>query len=239
MERLQKILSSSNIASRRRSEILILEQRVKVNGRIVTKLGTKVSSKDVILVDDQIIKTSNLFYYIMNKPSGFVSTVKDEKNRPTVIDLIKANINTRVYPIGRLDFKTTGLLLITNDGKLTRKLTHPSSEIIKEYHVVINYCLSNQELQILQKGITITDNYLSVPKKVTILNKSAFPNPLTKLKIIMTEGKNRQIRKMMANLGYRILKLVRYRYAFLTIEGLKKGQYRSLKIHEIKKLKNL
>ncbi|WP_334330877.1 pseudouridine synthase [Candidatus Phytoplasma prunorum] len=239
MERLHKILSYSNVASRRKSETLILEKKVKVNGKLVTKLGTKVSKKDIILVDDKIIKNSDNCYYLMNKPSGFISTVKDEKNRPTVIDLINDTEKNRIYPIGRLDFNTTGLLLITNDGQLTQKLTHPSSLIEKEYHVKINYCLSSLELKRIQKGVVIDKNYLSIPKKIKILKKRFLPKPSTWLQIIITEGKNHQIRKMIEKLGFRILKLVRYRYAFLTIEGIKKGQYRTLKIHEIKKLKIL
>ncbi|MFP7699611.1 pseudouridine synthase [Candidatus Phytoplasma pyri] len=239
MERLQKILSYSNVASRRKSETLILEKRVKVNGKVITKLGTKVSKKDIISVDDQIIKNSHNCYYLINKPNGFVSTVKDEKNRPTVIDLIKDTEKNRIYPVGRLDFNTTGLLLITNDGQLTKKLTHPSSLIEKEYHVKINYCLSNLELKNIQKGVVINKNYLSIPKKIKIFKKKKIPKPSTWLQIIITEGKNHQIRKMIEKLGFHILKLVRYRYAFLTIKGIKKGQYRSLKIHEIKKLKIL
>ncbi|BAD04323.1 16S rRNA pseudouridylate synthase [Onion yellows phytoplasma OY-M] len=239
MQRLQKVLAYANVASRRKAEILILEKRIKVNGKIISELGTKVSSSDIITLDDKPITKTTYSYFLLNKPNGFLSTAKDNKKRPTVLDLIEeANIQ-RLYPIGRLDFNTTGLLLITNDGDLTQKLTHPSFCIPKEYHVKINACLQKKDLATFRKGIIIDKNYLAFCKEIDILKSSYKPKPSTWLKLVITEGKNRQVRKMMQSLGYQVLKLKRYRYSFLTIENLTIGAYRPLKIHEIKKLKTL
>ncbi|WP_349401970.1 pseudouridine synthase [Candidatus Phytoplasma solani] len=239
MERLQKFLAAANLVSRRKAEALILQKRVKVNNQIVCQLGIKVIPSDVITLDDVLIKKTPLFYYLLNKPQGCLSTAKDNKKRPTVLDLIKEAKIQRLYPVGRLDFNTTGLLLITNDGDMTQKLTHPFFVVPKEYHVKINVFLTNKDLAFIRKGVLINKNYLSIPKEIHILKQRYLPKPSTWLKIIITEGKNRQIRKMMKNLEYQVLKLKRYSYAFLTIEGLKTGDYRLLKIHEVKKLKTL
>ncbi|CAM12116.1 16S rRNA pseudouridylate synthase [Candidatus Phytoplasma australiense] len=239
MERLQKFIASANLVSRRKVEILILQKRVKVNNQVVSQLGTKVKASDVVTLDDVLIKKTTLFYYLLNKPQGYLSTTKDDKKRPTVLDLIKESQNQRLYSVGRLDFNTTGLILITNDGEMTQKLTHPCFGIPKEYHVKINVFLTKKDLSLLLKGVIIDHNYLSIPKEINILKQRYLPKPSTWLKIVITEGKNRQIRKMMEALGYQVLKLRRYSYAFLTIEGLKTGAYRLLKIHEIKKLKIL
>ncbi|CCP88156.1 pseudouridine synthase [Candidatus Phytoplasma solani] len=239
MERLQKVLAAANLVSRRKAETLILQKRVKVNNQIVYELGTKVSPSDVITVDNTLITKTPLFYYLLNKPQGYLSTAKDNKTRQTVLDLIIEAKTQRLYPVGRLDFNTTGLLLITNDGDLTQKLTHPFFDVQKEYHVKINAFLSNKDLAVFRKGILIDKNYLSIPQEVLILKHRRLPQPSTWLKIVITEGKNRQIRKMMEALGHKVLKLKRYRYSFLTIKGLKTGDYRLLKINEIKKLKTL
>jgi 23S rRNA pseudouridine2605 synthase len=239
MQRLQKFLAYANVASRRKAEILILAKRIKVNGKIVFELGTQVSSSDIITLDDKLITKTTYAYFLLNKPNGFLSTANDNKKRPTVLDLIKEASIQRLYPIGRLDFNTTGLLLITNDGDLTQKLTHPSFGIPKEYHVKINACLQKKDLAVLRKGVIINNNYLSVPKEIDILTSSYMPKPSTWLKLVITEGKNRQVRQMIQALGYQVLKLKRYRYSFLTIQKLKIGAYRPLKIHEIKKLKTL
>jgi 23S rRNA pseudouridine2605 synthase len=239
MERIQKILANSNIASRRKSELLILNKRVKVNGKIVNELGAKASKKDIILVDNKPIQKVQYFYYLLNKPSGYVTTVKDDKKRPIVLDLIKENNKQRLYPVGRLDFKTEGLLIVTNDGELTYKLTHPSFLVPKEYHIKINHCLTPYELKILKKGVLIDYNYLSIPQKVNILKQSKKKIHSTWISITISEGKNRQIRKMMEAMGFEVLKLIRYKYDFLTISNLPKGQYRSLTMAEVKKLYNI
>ncbi|MEC4559111.1 MAG: pseudouridine synthase ['Conium maculatum' witches'-broom phytoplasma] len=236
MERIQKILANSNIASRRKAELLILAKRVKVNGKIVTTLGTKVSPQDVILVDDKPIQKASYLYFLLHKPSGYITSVQDDKKRPIVLDLIKEEHQQRLYPVGRLDFKTEGLLIITNDGALTQKLTHPSSLVPKEYHVQINHFLTSSELKKLTKGIMIDHNYLSIPREVHLLKQTKKPLPSTWLSIAITEGKNRQIRKMMEEMGFEVLKLKRYRYDFLTLDHLPKGKYRSLTKKEVKQL---
>ena len=156
MERLQKVMAQAGIASRRKSEEYILEGRVKVNGVVVTELGTKVSEDDYILVDEKPIRQERKVYILMNKPRNCVTTVSDDRNRPTVMDHLK-NISTRVYPVGRLDFDTTGVLLLTNDGKLTNLLTHPSSEINKTYIATCKGIACDEDLEPLRKGITIDD----------------------------------------------------------------------------------
>ncbi|MBS2126336.1 rRNA pseudouridine synthase ['Fragaria x ananassa' phyllody phytoplasma] len=239
MERLQKVLAAAGVASRRKAEALILQKKVKVNNQIVDQLGIKVSSSDVITLDNTPIVKTAFYYYLLNKPMGYLSTAKDNKKRLTVLDLLTEAKNQRLYPVGRLDFNTTGLLLITNDGNLTQKLTHPCFAVPKEYHVKINVFLSKKDLLVFKKGIMIDNNYLAIAQEVCLLKNCHFSKSSTWLKIVITEGKNRQIRKMIASLGYQVLKLKRYRYAFLTIDGLTMGAYRSLKIHEIKKLKVL
>ncbi|AYJ01164.1 rRNA pseudouridine synthase [Candidatus Phytoplasma ziziphi] len=239
-QRLQKILSQANISSRRDAEKMILSGKIKVNGKIISKLGVKVSTSDIILVDGRKIFLSPLVYFLLYKPKGYLTTVRDDRQRKTVLNLLKSqDLNNRVYPVGRLDFLTEGLLLLTNDGPLTHKLTHPTSLIPKEYHVKVNQNLSSRDLIFLKKGVLIDDNYLAIPKLVAWLKPSYHKEKNLWLKIIITEGKNRQIRKMISALGLKVIKLIRYRYSFLTLEKIKLGEYRVLKQKEINQLKSL
>ena len=236
MERLQKVLAQANIASRRKSETIILEGRVKVNGVIVTELGFQVSANDDIEVDGKAIEKAEHLYFLLNKPTGYVSTTSDEKNRKTVIDLLEPEHQTvRLYPVGRLDFDTAGLLLITNDGDLTKRLTHPQHEIEKEYLVRVEGIVIRKKIVELRKGVMIDKNYKAVPKEVRLLELDK-KNQSTLLSITLIEGKNKQVRKMIQSLGYEVKKLTRIRYDFLTLEGVERGTYRPLKIHEIKQL---
>ncbi|MDO9629351.1 MAG: pseudouridine synthase [Acholeplasmataceae bacterium] len=236
MERLQKILAQANIASRRKSEEIILEGRVKVNGVIVKELGFKVNRSDQIEVDGKPIELAEHLYFLLNKPTGFVSTTSDEKSRKTVLDLLtEEHRDIRLYPVGRLDFDTAGILLLTNDGDFTNRMTHPEHEIEKEYLARVEGIVIRKKIVQLRKGVTIDGDYLAVPKEVRLieLNKD---QQSTLISITLTEGRNKQVRKMMEAIGHPVKKLTRIRYDFLTLEGVERGAYRPLKVHEVKKL---
>lgn len=236
MERLQKVIAQTNVSSRRQAEKLILEGRVEVDGVVVKELGTKVSKNQEIKVDGEIITKQNLVYLLLNKPTGVVSTTSDEKNRKTVIDLLDSDYkNTRVYPVGRLDFDTAGLILLTNDGELTKKLTHPSYEIEKEYLARVEGVVIRKKLIELRNGVTIDGNYFAKPRAARIVEIDK-QNQSTLVSITISEGKNKQVRKMFSSLGFEVKTLTRIRFAHLTLDGVKRGSYRELKIHEIKKL---
>lgn len=236
MERLQKVLAQANIASRRKSEDFITAGRVKVNGNVVTELGFKVDKKDKIEVDGKPIELAEHLYFLLNKPVGYVSTTSDEKNRQTVLDLLDPELRTtRLYPVGRLDFDTAGLLLLTNDGDFTNKMTHPEHEIEKEYLARCEGIIIRKLIVQLREGVLIDGDYLAVPKSVRVmeLNKG---QQSTLLSITLTEGRNKEVRKMLDAIGHPVKKLTRIRYDVLTLEGVERGSYRPLKPHEIKKL---
>ncbi len=236
MERLQKVLAHANIASRRKSEEIISEGRVKVNGVVVTELGFKVEKNDKIEVDGKPIEMAQHLYFLLNKPTGYVSTTSDDKNRKTVLDLLGTEFkDIRLYPVGRLDFDTAGLLLLTNDGEFTNLMTHPEHEIEKEYLVRVEGIVIRKQIVQLRNGVIIDDGYLAVPKEVRLLElDKGFQTTL--ISITLVEGKNKQVRKMMDAIGHPVKKLTRVRYDFLTLEGVERGTYRFLKIHEVKKL---
>ncbi len=236
MERLQKVLAHANIASRRKSEEIISDGRVKVNGVVVTELGFKVEKSDKIEVDGKPIEMAQHLYFLLNKPTGYVSTASDDKNRKTVLDLLGTEFkDIRLYPVGRLDFDTAGLLLLTNDGEFTNLMTHPEHEIEKEYLVRVEGIVIRKQIVQLRNGVIIDDGYLAVPKEVRLLElDKGFQTTL--ISITLVEGKNKQVRKMMDAIGHPVKKLTRVRYDFLTLEGVERGTYRFLKIHEVKKL---
>lgn len=236
MDRLQKVLAQANIASRRKSEEIILEGRVKVNGIVVKELGFKVGKNDRIEVDGKAIEMAEHLYFLLNKPTGFVSTTSDELNRKTVLDLLSdEHRGIRLYPVGRLDFDTAGILLLTNDGEFTHKMTHPEHEVEKEYLARVDGIVIRKKIVELRKGVIIDDDYLAVPKQVRLieLNKA---QKSTLVSITLTEGRNKQVRKMFDAIGHPVKKLTRIRYDFLTLEGIERGDYRPLRPHEIKKL---
>jgi 23S rRNA pseudouridine2605 synthase len=236
MDRLHKVLAQANIASRRKAEQIILEGRVSVNGEVIKELGFKVNPSDQIVVDGQAIERAEHLYFLLNKPTGYVSTTSDEKGRKTVLDLLRPeDKENRIYPVGRLDFDTAGLLLLTNDGDLTKRLTHPEHEIEKEYLVRVEGIVIRKKIVELRKGVIIDDNYKAIPKEVRLLELEK-QHQSTLLSITLIEGKNKQVRKMIASLGYEVKKLTRVRYDFLTLEGVERGSYRPLKIHEVKQL---
>jgi len=234
--RLQKYLANANVASRRKSEEYILSGRVKINGNIVTELGTKIDTeKDIVEFDNKIIKEDNKFVYIMfHKPEGCVTTVKDQFQRKTVLDYIR-NINTRIYPVGRLDYDTSGLLILTNDGELTYRLTHPKHNIEKVYIAKVVGIPSKEEIKKFEKGLYI-DGYKTAPAKLFIIKSD---EKFSSIKIIITEGRNRQIRKMCEEINHPVKNLKRIATGKLYLNDLKKGEYRNLTKQEVKYLKNM
>jgi len=236
MDRLQKYLARAGIASRRGAERLILDGRVAVNGKSVTILGTKIDpDQDEVTVDGKTIAlVDTLYYLLMNKPSGFITTADDERGRKTVLDLV-TTIKARLYPIGRLDANTEGLLLLTNDGDLAYKLTHPRFGVPKMYRVILHGRITEDVIRKWRDGVELEDGFTS--KSQVELRYAR--EDLSEIEVTIHEGKNRQIRRMAKATGYHIYHLERIRYAFLTLEGVKKGDYRHLSESEVQRLKEL
>ena len=208
MERLQKYLSACGVASRRKSEELILAGKVKVNGKIVKELGIKVSDNDDIEVNGVFVKKEEKEYYILNKPEKVICSVSDDKGRMTVIDFI--DTKEKIFPVGRLDYDTTGLLLLTNDGEITNKLTHPSGSIEKTYYVKADGIMNIDEIRQLEKGILL-DGVMTKKAKAK-LRKIDKRNRKSYVEITITEGRNHQVKNMFAALNHKVLKLKRIKY---------------------------
>ena len=224
-ERLQKILAAAGIASRREAEKIILAGRVKVNGKLIKELGAKFGPKAFITVDGNPIKNEKNVYYIFYKPRGVVTTMVDPRGRRTVADFL-SNLTERVFPVGRLDYNTEGLLLLTNDGELAQNLTHPKNEINKSYRVAVVGIVPQEKLDLLRLGVRLEDG-LTAPAIVDLVEYDHEKN-LSVFNITIHEGKNRQIRRMCDYIGYPVRQLKRYKIANLTLTSLKKGQYRQL-----------
>jgi len=228
--RLQKYMAQCGIASRRHSEELILAGRVKVNGKTVTQMGFRVSEQDRVEVDGKLIKKEEKLVYIMlNKPSGYVSTVSDPEGRKTVLDLIDG-VKERIFPVGRLDYDTTGLLILTNDGDFAFENTHPGHEIKKTYIAEVQGMPSDKALEALKKGVVL-DGKKTAPAVVEVVDKKS---KATVLKIIIHEGRNRQVRRMCEAVGHPVLKFKRTAIGRLTLGDLKPGEWRYLSSKEIK-----
>lgn len=236
MERLQKVMAHAGIASRRKSEEIIKSGRVKVNGEIVKELGTKVSVNDLITVDGIPIERETKIYVLLNKPRETISTVEDDKNRDTVVELIDG-IEERIYPVGRLDWDTTGALLLTNDGELSYKLTHPSFEFPKTYVVKAKGHMQKKEAARLARGIRL-DGVMTAPAKVNILSYDRNSNS-TMARITLHEGKNHQVKNMFKEIGFPVEKLTREQFGFLTTDGLQSGEWRFLTPHEVRQLEHM
>ncbi|HHX60782.1 MAG TPA: rRNA pseudouridine synthase [Epulopiscium sp.] len=234
--RLQKFLAQAGVASRRKSEELILNGSVKVNNITITELGTKIDpDTDIVMYKDQIVKgEEKQVYYMLNKPVGYVTTVKDEKDRKTVLDLLHL-VPERIYPVGRLDCDTSGLLLLTNDGDLTYLITHPKHEIEKTYIATVRGIPNNVQLDHFREGLII-DNWKTATAKISILNTN---NNSATLSITIREGRNRQVRKMCAAIGTPVISLRRVCVGTITLGELDSGKYRPLTEKEINYLKNL
>jgi len=235
--RLQKFLANSGICSRRKAEEKILNGEVIVNGKVIDELGYKVDiSRDEIKYNGEIIKLKSEFKYILlNKPIGYVTTVKEQFNRPTVFDLIKEK-NINLLPVGRLDMYTSGALILTNDGDFIYKITHPKNEIEKTYVATVRGIISNCDVEKLRQGVKIED-YISGKAKVKILKIDTVKNQ-SRIEIIIHEGKNREVRKMCEAVGKNVIALHRSKIAGLSIKELKIAEYRELTEKEVKEIKN-
>ena len=235
MERLQKFLAQNGIASRRKCEEYILQGKVKVNGNVVTQLGTQIDpEKDEIKFLNELVKNTDVkhIYILLNKPIGYVTTVKDQFNRETVMDLI--DIKERLVPVGRLDMYTSGALILTNDGDFVYKITHPKHEITKTYNVTLKGKITKDEIENLMAGVVI-DDYKTKPAKVRIL-KIDEQKDISRVEIIIHEGKNRQVRKMCEAIGKKVLALHRSKIGDIGVQNLKIGKWRYLTESEVKKL---
>lgn len=233
MERLQKVIANSGYCSRRKAEELIVNGRVKVNGEVVTELGVKVSNDDAISIDGKALKLEeDKVYFLLNKPRGVVSTSSDDKGRKTVVDLI--DTDKRIYPVGRLDYDTTGLLLLTNDGSLANLLMHPTNGIPKKYVAKLNKFFEISDLKRLEKGIMI-DGVMCIPTRVKIKINNR-EKDFSIVEVTIVEGRNHIIKRLFMELGYLVDKLSRIEYSFLNLDGLKSGEYRMLSIKEVRKL---
>lgn len=235
VERLQKVIANSGVTSRRKAEELIKAGEVFVNGEKITELGYKVNPEDDIMVQGTHLKKEEKEYYLLYKPEHTISSVKDELGRKTVVDLIPTK--ARIYPVGRLDYDTTGILLLTNDGELANRLIHPSKNVEKTYTAKVDGILNGEDFQKLKKGIAI-DGRRVVPTHVKLRLKNKNKN-FSKIEITITEGRNHIIKRIFEELNHPVLELKRETISFLTLEGLKKGEYRKLTIKEIKKLYSL
>ena len=232
MERIQKVIANSGYCSRRKAEELIKQGKVTLNGEKVIELGVKASSKDEILVEGNAISKQEKEYYIFNKPRGVICSTKDDKGRKTVLDFFNENKN--IYPIGRLDYDTTGLLLLTNDGEFANLMMHPKSNIQKLYIAKLKGIITGKDIQTLKKGIII-DQKKCVPDRVKLKKVNKASNTCI-VEIIIHDGKNHEVKKMFESVGYETLKLKREMYGFLTLVGLAPSKYRKLTSKEVKKL---
>ncbi len=229
MERLQKVIANSGITSRRKAEQLILDGKVKVNGKVVSTLGTQVNSNDKIEVNGVLIEKQEKVYYLLNKPREVISAVTDDKGRKTITDIIQED--KRIYPVGRLDYDTTGAIILTNDGEFANLLMHPKNEIDKCYVAKIEGILSPKEMMILKTGVIIdkvkTSRARVKVKKIDKVNNTSI------VELVIHEGKNHQVKNMFAAVGHEVLKLKREKIAFLDLKGLKSGEYRKLNHKEV------
>jgi len=236
MERLQKVIAQSGIASRRKAEKLITDGLVSVNGKMVTELGTKVSPADRIEVEGSPIKKEKAVHYLFYKPRGVISSVKDEKGRKVVTDYF-AHIGERLFPVGRLDYDSSGILIMTNDGELANLLMHPKHEVKKVYVAKIEGIPSNEKLKLLKRGIRSEKDLLKATRYEVIATDKKKNTMI--LQLTLQEGKNRHIRRMMEGLGFPVIKLKREKYGTLTLDGLQPGKSRPLAPHEVKALTKL
>ncbi|WP_091493345.1 pseudouridine synthase [Amphibacillus marinus] len=233
-ERLQKVIAQSGVTSRRKAEQLIEAGRVKVNGEVRNELGTKVTEKDAIEVDGVPIKKEKKVYYLVYKPRGVISSVKDDKNRRVVTEIIPDR-DQRIYPVGRLDYDTSGLMLLTNDGELAQLLMHPSHQIDKVYVAKVEGMPTKEIVKKLKKGIQ-SEGELLKALKVRVLSSDRDKNTAV-IELTLHEGKNRQVRRMLEGVKLPVAKLKRERYGFLDLKGLSSGDYRKLTPQEVHLLK--
>lgn len=233
MQRLNKYIASSGLCSRRKADELIESGAVNVNGKIIKELGFQVGSKDKVFVNKELVRPKKLEYYKFYKPAGYITTSDDEKGRKTIYDVIPKELH-ELKPVGRLDKDSTGLLIMTNDGDLINQLTHPSLKVNKVYIVSVEGKISINDLETMYKGIEIEKGKIAYAEASVI----EIDNKSTMLQIILTQGMNRQIRKMCDYIGHPVISLKRIQHATISIDGLKKGQIKPIKPAQIKDLRN-
>lgn len=236
MERLQKVLAKAGIASRRKAEELILAGRVSVDGEIITQLGFQVKKGAAVFFDGKKVNGEDKVYYILYKPKKVMSTVSDPQKRKTVMDLL--SVEQRVYPVGRLDYDSSGILLLSNDGDFTNEMTHPRFHLNKSYEVSVDTVLSLDEIKMLEAGLTLDQGEVVQGIKVKFKNKNIEKNTSEWI-FTLQEGRNRQIRRMVEKLGHNVTRLHRFSFAFLNLNDLRPGLYRRLKPIEVKRLRLL
>ena len=235
MERLQKVIAKCGVASRRKAEELIKDGKVKVNGEVVTEMGIKVSKKDVIVVNGKTLEFEELKYYCLNKPRYIISSANDEHDRNTVISILPEEVKReRLYPVGRLDYDTKGVILLTNDGEFMNQLVGPQSYLEKEYLARVEGIVTKLSIKRLEKGVDI-GGYVTRPCRCYIKSYDN-KNNSTLVGVILQEGKNHQVKKMLEAIGHKVKRLTRIRFGQITLEGLKEGTIRELTPHEVKQL---
>lgn len=233
--RLQKYMANCGVASRRKCEALIAEGKVTINGQVITELGTQVNQGDIVCyLGEKLSLEEDYVYYMLNKPAGYVTTVQDDKDRPTVINLLP-NEMRRVYPVGRLDYNTSGLLILTNDGDLTYELTHPKHHVNKCYEVKVKGPLSESTKRALRSGIVI-EGKRTYPAELRVIRQG---EKASLFHLTIHEGRNRQVRKMCEAVGCPVLSLKRVAIGKLKLGTLKLGEYRELTKQEVGYLKNV
>jgi len=229
MERLQKVIAASGLTSRRKAEELITAGKVKVNGKVVTELGTKVTSSDQIEVNNQILEKEAKEYYFLNKPRGIITSTSDDKDRKTVTDFI--NTSARIYPVGRLDYDTTGALLLTNDGEFANIIMHPTSEIDKVYLAKLEGIIKGEQINQLKDGILLDDTLVKASRvKLKKINQES---KTSMVEMTIHEGKNHQVKRMFEAVGFHVEKLTRKSIGIFNIKDLKSGEYRKLTPKEV------
>lgn len=231
--RLNKYIASAGICSRRKADELITSGVVSVNGKKVTELGFQIDEKDKVFINNEIVRPKKHEYYKFYKPTGYITTSKDEKDRKIIYDILPENLHN-LKPVGRLDRESSGLLILTNDGDLINDLTHPSVKIPKVYIVTVDGKITMNHLEELAKGIEIEEGKIAYAEAQIIEST----NKKSVLQIVLYQGLNRQIRKMIDYLGFKVVSLKRIQHATITLEGLKKGQFKPIKPQQIKELKN-
>ena len=236
MERLQKVIAQAGIASRRKAEEMIKEGRVEVNGEVIVEMGYKVKKGDFITVDGDPIEKEDKVYFLMNKPKKTICSNNDEHGRTQVSDLIPCE--QRIFTVGRLDYDTSGLILLTNDGEFANTLVHPRYHIPKTYNLTINGVLSVDEIKQIESGIILDDGIKTLPAKIKMIHKD-YEKKQCSFDLTIKEGRNRQIKRMMEALGYNVTRLHRTQLAFLKCSDLSQGEYRVLKPFEVQQLKML
>ncbi|GLB46894.1 pseudouridine synthase [Philodulcilactobacillus myokoensis] len=236
-ERLQKVMAHDGIASRRKSEKIIQSGRVKVNGKTITTLGTKVNPhKDEIEVDDVPLDKEEPVYFLFYKPRQVISSVSDNKNRKTVVDFF-SDVSERIYPVGRLDYDTSGVLLLTNDGDFDNLLTHPRYEVSKTYVARVKGVLSNDDFKKLRTGVIVNGNKTTVDHSKLVQINSKTDTSI--INVTLHEGKNHEVKNIFKAIDHPVTKLKRISYGFLTLHKLRAGQWRPLKKFEVDKLKEM